>query len=121
MVILQAKLDHSTAKMENEKKVNELELNIKKLEDQVVCYLHFEHLYLMDAVDSFIGFFFQASTEKDIKLKEEEKVETSRRHESEVRTLSSNLGSLRVDNETLKRKLKEVEREFTDQKQKTSG
>ncbi len=52
---------------------------------------------------------------------EKEKAETTRQRESEVRSLSSNLGSLRLENETFKRKLKEIEGSLTQQKQRNDG
>ncbi len=52
---------------------------------------------------------------------EKEKAETTRQRESEVRSLSSNLGSLRLENETFKRKLKELEGSMTQQKQRNDG
>ena len=54
-------------------------------------------------------------------MMEKEKAENNRQREVEVRTLSSNLGTLRLDNETLKRKMREMENNTSQQKLRYDG
>ena len=52
---------------------------------------------------------------------EKEKVDKERQHQVEMKTLSGNLGTVRLELETMKRRLREMEGNATLQKQKADG
>ena len=52
---------------------------------------------------------------------ENEKVNKERQHQVEMKTLSGNLGTVRLELETMKRRLREMEGNATLQKQKADG